>query len=98
MNDHDTSIEILASQEMQPIAQNVYRALKEKDPRFGYADVTCMVFPNGELKPHIPKTIREKDIFLFHSLSFPDPNIAFMKLMLTADSIMRSDANRLTLV
>ncbi len=91
-------IKILATEEMKEIAQRVYQLLKAKDSCFSYAEVDIISFTSKEFKPKITETVRHQEVYLFHSLYHPDPNSAFMKLVLTIDAISRASAKSITLV
>ncbi len=55
-------------------------------------------FANQEYKPRIPETVRLEDMYLFHSLYYPDPNTSYMQMFLTAGALSLADVNRITLV
>lgn len=90
------TIQILATEHMAELASKVHQRLDHQ--AFSYAEVKYVTFTSKEVKPHIPATVRGKDIYLFHSLYHPNPNDAIMKLLLTNDSLTRGSAKSITLV
>jgi len=55
-------------------------------------------FANKEGKPEIPETVRGEHVFLLCQLQFPHPDVAFMRMMIIADALMRASVNGMTLV
>ena len=95
------TIELLAQPEMAEMARNVYHRLTGhyNDDRFGFGLVNDKVFNGAELYPNMRDTrIKNKYIFLFHSLRHPDPNTSLVELYLTIDALARASVRGVTLV
>lgn len=91
-------IEILSSGTTSDLAQRIYSNLTEKFEDISLNEISYLTFANHEIKPKIPQTIRQKDVYLIHSLQDPDPNTSIMQLMLTIDATSRASPSSLTLV
>ncbi len=92
------TIELLATEEMQPMAQKIYKKLRDTDCEVNYSELQETVFANKEIKPKVPESIRQKDVYLMHSMHYPDPSAGLVRLMLSMDAISRASPKSLTLV
>ncbi len=98
---YSDTIGILASKEMSDVAQNVFIALREKykDERFSYNSIPRKIFSGGELYPNLGEIrIKNRKIFLFHSLRYPDPNTSLIELYLTINALTLATVESITLV
>ncbi len=87
---------LISSPGMQEMAEEIIFILGEDNFTHIPADYTT--FANGEIKPCISKTVRGTHVFLLHDLQYPDPNIAFMQMLITADALKRASVNGISLV
>lgn len=97
----EKSIEILASEPIDGMARNVYDILCKKgckNTNFSFGKVSYTQFANGEYKPRLPESVRERDVYLFHSMYHPDPNSSLVQLLFTINAASRASAKSVTLV
>ena len=92
------SVAIVATKDISDIAKSVYTKLCAHDGKFTYIDINTTTFANAELKPVPQETVRKKDVYLFHSLYYPDPNTGYMTLFFAIDALSRASANSISLV
>jgi ribose-phosphate pyrophosphokinase len=93
----DKPIGILATPYMADMAQEVQRLLPADLPHV-YNPVKMRVHSCGEVTPYIRKNIRHQDIFLFHSMFYPDINTATLSTFFLADAAVGASAKNITLV
>lgn len=94
----EDSIVLLSSPGMHEMADRITKMLTSRDNRFMHCMADYNVFANGEIKPHIPETVRGKSVYFLHPMLHPDPNVAVMKLLLTTDALKRASASSISLV
>ncbi len=94
----EKTIKILATPEIRDLAKSVYNQVVKKDSRFAFGDIEVVTFTSKEFKPKIVETVRNMDVYLFHSLYYPDPSTAFMRLLLSIDALSRASVNKIHLV
>ena len=92
------SVVLLSSPGMHITAERIQKLLCGKDCRFIRCEADYHTFANGEIKPHIPETVRGKQIFFLHPMLEPDPNRAVMQLLLTCDALKRASVSGITIV
>ena len=89
---------IVATDGIADFAKRVYDNIQKLDnEHFAYRSVKRTVFANGEIKPVIEKSVRKKDVYLFHALH-PDPNTSYLELFLTIDALSRASAQSIHLM
>lgn len=93
-----TSKVLLATEEMENLGRRMAEGLARRDRTFGFAVIKTIRFANGELVVQIAETIRRRQVYLLTSLQVPDPNTAFMRLLIAIDAIARASADGIALV
>lgn len=80
------------------MGRNIVSILEDTNGSFAHLEMECDTFANGEMKPWIPETVRGEHVFVLQALQEPDPNIALMQLLLTADALKRASVAGITMV
>ncbi len=96
---------ILSTPSMNAMGDQLSRILTEKISDSGrkkvevphYA-VEYTKFANGEILPKIPKTVRGLHVFLLAGLQYPEPNIEFMRMLITLNAIKYAHAKTVRVV
>ena len=82
---------------MYEMGESINAMLNDMDgPTFTHLRATCEAFPNEELEPIIPETVRGQHVFLLHPLQKPNPNIAIMSLYLMNQALARASVSGIT--
>lgn len=89
---------LVSSLGMHEMTGRITCVLNQTKNNFLHIKADHIRFANGEIKPFLPQTVRGTHVFLLHALQEPDPNIALMTLLLTADALKRASATGITLV
>lgn len=89
---------LVSSLGMHEMTERITNVLNRTENNFLHIKADHIKFANGEIKPFLPQTVRGTHVFLLHALQEPDPNIALMTLLLTADALKRASATGITLV
>ncbi len=88
---------IVSAPGMYEMGRSINAMLNEMDgPTFTHLEASCDAFPNGELEPIIPETVRGQHVFLLHPLQKPNPNTAIMSLYLMNEALARASASGIT--
>ncbi len=86
------AITLLTSPSMTYVAEPVYHSLKERGVDCGkLLTVRYDQFADGEFKAFIPESIRNTDVYFFHSF-YPDINKGIWELLQVNDALRRADA------
>lgn len=93
-----SSVTILTSQEISGAARNVIEKLRSLNYHYSYIEPEYKTFPNGEVAVHIQESVREKEVYFFHSLYHPDPNTSIIKMLLTLNAVSLASAKSIVLV
>lgn len=84
---------------MHEMAEKICRILRaEHVNRMEHVKVEHETFANDESKPIIGETLRGEQVFLLAPLQHPHPDIAFMRMLRTAQAIHLASAEEITLV
>lgn len=84
---------------MHEMAEKICRILRSDHVnRMEHVRVEHEEFANHESKPIIGETLRGEQVFLLAPLQHPHPDIAFMRMMRTAQAIHLASAEEITLV
>jgi ribose-phosphate pyrophosphokinase len=84
---------------MHEIAANITKILREvHHNEVRHLRVEQKEFANGESLPLIPETVRGEYIFLMCGLQNPHPDIAFMRMLRTANALKLASGKGITLV
>lgn len=89
------TIVFLATPDMEAAAKKAAAILKKQGITVEFQVVEYTTFANGELKSRVLKNVRAKDVFLFFDFN-GDPNIAFMRLILTLNALHLSSVHSTT--
>lgn len=89
---------LVSSLGMHEMTERITNVLNQTENNFLHIKADHIKFANGEIKPFLPQTVRGTHVFLLHALQEPDPNIALMTLLLTADALKRASVTGITLV
>lgn len=77
---------------MEEIARNVYRHLLGNGTAVKFMSTKVTQFADGTSDIELAGTVRGSDVFFFHSLTDPNPDTAFMQLLITGDALARASA------
>ena len=91
-------IVLLATKEMIDLSGRIQQRLNKRDSRFELNETATTTFANGEIKTKIMGNVRHKEVFVLHSLHYPDPNTALVKLLMLLDALTRASVQSITLV
>lgn len=89
---------LLATDEMAGLGQRMAERLAKRDETFGFSTIETTRFANGEVNVRLSETVRRREVYLLTSLQLPDPNSAFMRLLIANDAIARASAESIALV
>ena len=94
----DSPFVLVSSPGMHDMATSIRDRLKERGAHFPHYEVEFTTFSSGEVLPVIPHTVRRQNVIFLHPLQHPDPNTAFMMMLLANDALRRADVAGITLV
>jgi ribose-phosphate pyrophosphokinase len=96
---------LISSPGMHEMAQKIFPLLSKNGQKFSYCELRndrgtleYGSFANGEIGVMIPENVRCRHVYLLHPLQYPDPNIAFMGMLIIADALTRASAASITLI
>jgi len=88
--------EVVFSPWLEELAKRIIDRLHKKGVQVSYSKMQYITFPSGEILPDVPQSVRGKHVYFLHDLQAEDPNIAFMRYLLSADALTRSDVASIT--
>jgi ribose-phosphate pyrophosphokinase len=83
---------------MHDMGDRIAELLASYSTPFSRMRADVVAFQNGELKPEIPDSVRGMHAFLLAELQEPDPNVALMQMLLTANALKLASVTGITLV
>lgn len=89
---------ILSAPSMNKTGDEISMALEAMGVKVPHYPVEYTTFANGEILAKIPETVRGLHVFLLVSLQYPDPNIEFMRMLITLNAIKYAHADCATVV
>lgn len=89
---------LISSPGMYQMAEDIILLLQKHNANFVHIKAEYTTFPNGEIKPFIPETVRGMHAFLLHDLQYPDPNVNLIQMLLIADALKRASVIGISLV
>ena len=94
-----TSRIIVSTPGMHEMAAEIAAIVWEKHHnKMAHMRIEQKEFGNGESLPLIPETVRGEYVFLLCALQYPHPDIAFMRMLRTANALRLASAKGITLV
>ncbi len=89
---------LISSPLMSGIADSIVKRLEARGFLMSHLHLEFHKFPNGEFVTQIPQAIRGQHVFFLHALQHPDPNTAFMQMLIALDAMQRASVCGVTLV
>jgi ribose-phosphate pyrophosphokinase len=93
-----SSTALLSSPETSGTTEAVRRILQKRGLHYPHIEVAYRSHPGGEVDIELPKTVRNKKVYVIHSPQLPDPNTGSVRTMLTCDAIDRAGGREIVLV
>lgn len=89
---------LISSPLMHEMGDRIAKRLASKGLEMPHYHLEFTKFLNGEYVMQIPQPVRGQHVFFLQALQDPDPNTAFMQMLIAMDAMKRASVNGITLV